>query len=187
MQKPLGKRELAKQERYYALMDANARVFSTRMIQHLELVPVSEYIDGENDFLASENLLEEENSIMYFTHEGYKYVSFDDFERYQNHQDVKVFDPYNNIRLCVGCVAWYIRYNLNVDLSLVDIIAVTNQKMNDPGYAKIQFADQRELIGNEYNRDCLKYMDLIYKMAEAHPIEFNELKSLDMVNYDEFK
>lgn len=189
VEKKLSKREQAKQDRYYSLMIANGKVFSTRMIQKLGLTDEGPDADKA---LIIEDALFDDNTVIPFMHDGYKYITFDQTDRVlaQNGSlpnNIKVFDPYNDIRLCMACVGWYLQTVLNVNPNIINVLAVTNQKMNDQGYALIKFSDMRELRGHLYNRDCLKYLDLIYIMDEANPIEYKELASLDMVSFEDFK
>jgi hypothetical protein len=177
---------MIKQELYYGLMEKNAKIFSLRMIQRLGL----ETYPNNKLLCVSDEL---ENGVLaYFSYDGIKYVAFENAEFYPDNQEIKVFDPYNNIRLCINCVLWYMQNVGHYDTTTVDLLAVTNQKMNDSGMGRLQFTDATnngiyKLETNHfYNRDCLKYLDLIYAMDEAIPPEYDELASLDMVGYDEF-
>lgn len=188
-EKKLSKREQDKQDRYYGLMLKNAKVFSTRMIQKLGLTD-----EGPNDdnTLIIEDALYDDNTVIPFMFDGYKYITFDEADRILAQSDslpfnIKTFDPYNDIRLCMACVGWYLQTVLNVNPDIINVLAVTNQKMNDEGYALIKFSDMRELRGHPYNRDCLKYLDLIYIMDQSLSMEYTELSGLDMVSFEDFK
>lgn len=174
------KKELSKQEQYYSLMAHNAVIFSNRMIQRLGLFP---YKDG---LLCVEEEFEDGN-LVYFTYDGFKYIPY---EFYQEGtylpQGIKVFDPYNDIKLCINCVLWYLQNIQNQDTDHIIYLAVSNQKMNDRGYAKIGFDNMFTMEGNEYSRDCIKYLDLIYKIDEANPLEYKDLQDIDMGGYEDF-
>ena len=59
--------------------------------------------------------------------------------------------------------------------------------MNDLGHATIKFDNMYELSGNEYHRDCIKYLDLIYKIDDANIFEYRDLSKLDIGTYEEFE
>lgn len=177
----LTKKELAKQERYYGLMNANAKKFSILIMDRLGLEP-----EESTGFLIMSDWFES-GEIKYFTYDGYKYVPFEYGQHYENNQEVKIFDPYNNIKLCINLIPWYIMNIMNVNSDSIELIGVDNSKMNDPGAAFIQFEGREKMYGNTYNRDCLKYADILYKLDNAHPIEYTKLKNLDIGQYDEFE
>lgn len=176
------KKEIAKQEKYYKLMEDNAKEFSTLIIERLGLEPQP----STGLLIVSDELYD--GNLVYFTYDGFKYIPFEYQQYYENIQDVKVFDPYNNINLCTNIIMWYICNIMGRNADDVDLIGVTNAKMNDKGAAFIKFEDKPDkMVGHEYNRDCLKYMDLVYKLDDAHELEYKRLQDLDMKQYDEFE
>lgn len=192
--KPLTKREEKKQRMYMECMEKNSRLFSEMTMQRLGL----EKEDGTNYICKFFDEDDEDDNFLILNRsncetinfDGFRYVSYDDIDKYKNSQEVKLFDPYNNIKLCTFLLQWYIVniYKYNIDNIIV--IGITNARMNDPGYAYIKGRDNYgriwELKGGTYNRDCIKYLDLIYKLDGAFPLEFNKLKEVDMVQYDNF-
>ena len=75
------------------------------------------------------------------------------------------------------------------------LMAISNNVMNATGYGFIKFMNEDpvthsykiwELRGNNYHRDCIKYLDLIYKMDGAISLEYDKLKSIDIEQYDKF-
>lgn len=190
------KKELAKQQRYYDTMNHNAELFSDRMIQRLGLIP---FIN--DNLLCSEESLEN-NELLYFTYDGNKYIDYGMYNRLKEQAviatgdpeavpelplGIKLFDPYNDIKLCINCVCWFLEVNLKKDTDRILFLNVTNAKMNDLGHATIKFDNMYELSGNEYHRDCIKYLDLIYKIDDANVFEYRDLAKLDIGTYEEFE
>ena len=58
----------------------------------------------------------------------------------------------------------------------LDVVITFTERMNN-----------QKLVGHTYNRDSLKYMDLIYILDDAADPEYDALRNLDLVNYDEFE
>jgi len=179
------KKEEKKHERYYALKDQFAKEFSELMIQRLGLD-----VD-DNGILVYEDIFVG-GMPMKFSYNGYNFVSFDTPEIAEEYPEtIKIFDPYNDLRLATYCVMQYLCYIEEIDVNeCVSIIAVTNSKMNEPGEGEITFTakmNNKKITGNTYNRDCLKYLDLIYIFDNAAKEEYVALKNLDLVNYDKFE
>jgi len=201
------KKDEIKQNKYYALKDANSVEFSDLMIQRLGLEVDNEtgylYFDSDDD----NNKIITFGTLNYFVFDGFKFVSFENKEIAENNPNsIKVFDPYNDIKLADFCVNWFLHNIKGIDVNnRVQEIAISNNKMNDPGNGIIVFfkrsvidksvndIELEELMnrgiieGNTYNRDCLKYMDLIFILDEAAPPEYMALHNLDMVSFDEFE
>ena len=57
----------------------------------------------------------------------------------------------------------------------------------DGKYEYISDSNTDKIIGHNYNRDSLKYLDLIYVLDGAADVEFIALKNIDLVNYDKFE
>lgn len=187
------KKELKKQELYEKTMAFNGAIFSQLIAQRLGLIkdPNTKFIIIESDDDDMSNL---NNELFMF--DGYKYVFKEDAERYERDQSVKVFDPYNDIKLIVYLVNWYMQHiqHWNVE-ECVLLMAISNNTMNAEGYGFIKFMQENpethqiktwEMRGNKYKRDCIKYLDLIYKMDGAISIEYDKLKEIDIEQYDKF-
>lgn len=186
------KKEEMRQKRYYEQMERNSRIFSDLFIQRLGLEKedgtgflVKEPDNDEGEFYL--NMNPQGETIKF---DGFRYVTFEDFYLYQDKSTVKVFDPYNNIKLCSFLFNWYLVNIMRYNLDNVIIVGITNAKMNDNGFAFIKARDIEgriwEVDGNCYNRDCIKYLDLIYRLDEALPMEYDKLREVDMVQYDNF-
>lgn len=190
------KKEDKKQEEYYKLRDKLSKEFSELMIQRLGLEP-----DGELNTLVFSDIYAYDLPLP-LTNDGYKFVSFDyEYIAAQNPDTIKVFDPYNDLGLANFCVLQYMHYIQDIDVNnSVFIVSISNNKMNELGHGEIDFdlstdpsisqyannEDGDKLIGNDYHRDSLKYLDLIYIMDGAADIEFAALKNIDLVNFDKF-
>lgn len=179
------KKEEKKQERYYQLKDQYAREYSELMIQRLGLT-----IDS-NGLLVYEDILINFVQLQ-FSYNSFKYVSFENEEMAENNPDsIKVFDPYNDLGLATYCVMQYMVYIQEIDVNnCVSILSVNNSRMNELGSGEIIFTsamNNKKIVGNEYHRDSLKFLDLIYILDGAAEAEFTALKNLDLVNYDEFE
>lgn len=203
----MAKKDEIKQEKYYALKEANSIDFSELMIQRLGLETDEDtgylYFDSDDD----NNKIITFGMLDYFVFDGFKFVSFENKDIADgNPNSVKIFDPYNDINLVNFCVTWFLHNIKGIDVNnRVQEIAVSNNKMNDPGKGIIVFFKRNMMDksindigledimnngiieGNTYNRDCLKYMDLIFLLDEAAPPEYMALRNLDMVSFDDFK
>lgn len=188
----MSKREELRQQRYYDLMEKNARLFSDLFIQRLGLEKeegtgflVKEAENDEGEFYL--NMNPQGETIKF---DGFRYVAFEDIYKFGERQSVKVFDPYNNIKLCSFLFNWYLVNIMHYNLDDIIVVGITNSKMNDSGFAFIKAKDGYgriwEVDGNVYNRDCIKYLDLIYRLDEALPMEYDKLREVDMVQYDKF-
>ena len=190
------RKEEKKQLKYYELKDQYSREFSELMIQRLGLEP-----EGEMNTLVFEDVYAYDLQLP-LTYDGYKFVPFDFIEiAEQNPDKIKVFDPYNDLGLANYCVLQYMIYIKEIDVNkCVDIISISNNKMNSIGKCIITFNNNFDgkdefvnepatdrLVGHDYNRDSLKYLDLIYIMDDAADVEFTALHNIDLVNYDEFE
>lgn len=187
------KKELQKQELYNKTMALNGSIFAQLVAQRLGLEknPITGFImiNREDDNIDSMG-----NEV--FTFDGYKFVFNEDYERYEHDQSVKLFDPYNNIKLIIFLVNWYMVNIQHWDVDeCVLLMAISNNVMNATGYGFIKFMNEDpvthsykiwELRGNNYHRDCIKYLDLIYKMDGAISLEYDKLKSIDIEQYDKF-
>ena len=180
------KREEKKQAMYYNLRDQYAREFSELMIQRLGLT-----VDESTGLLVYEDIFISFVQLQ-FTFNSFKYVPFENAELAEANPDtIKVFDPYNELKLAAYCVMQFMVYVKEIDVNnCVSIMSITNSKMNAEGHGEITFTElmnNQKLIGHDYNRDSLKYMDLIYIMDDAADPEYDALRNLDLVNYDEFE
>ena len=87
------------------------------------------------------------------------------------------FDPYNNIKLMISLLNMYIEIYEDSDILT---LSLSTKKLNEYGFAELKFEDGRVVRGNEYFRDSLKYMDIIYALDGSAPPEFKRIKELDM-------
>lgn len=188
------KKEEKKQLRYYELKDQYSKEFSELMIQRLGLIS-----NGELNSLVFEDCYIGDFQLP-MSYDGFKFVSFEDFNIADEYPDkIKVFDPYNDLGLANYCILQFMRYVLEIDVNnAVSIISISNNKMNELGKGIISFSnefnaeefdvdDNNHLIGHDYYRDSIKYLDLIYLLDGAADIEYNVLHNLDLVNYDKFE
>ena len=190
------RKEEKKQLKYYELKTQFAKEFSELMIQRLGLES-----DGDMNTLVFEDIYAY-NLPLSLSYDGYKFVTFDDaYIAEENPDKIKVFDPYNDLGLANYCVLQYMTYVMEIDVNnAISIISISNNKMNEPGRGEISFSNEFEdkkeyannpdgdkLLGNIYNRDSLKYLDLIYILDGAADIEYTALKNIDLVNYDKFE
>jgi len=188
------KKEEKKQLRYYQLKEQFAREFSELMIQRLGLEP-----EGEMNTLVFEDIYSFDLQLP-FTYDGYKFVPFDfAYIAEENPDKIKVFDPYNDLGLSNYCVLQYMRYIQDIDVNkCVSIISISNNKMNNIGRCILTFNsdfdasefevdNDNRIVGHEYYRDSLKYLDLIYLLDKAASVEYSALHNIDLVNYDEFE
>ena len=188
------KKEEKKQLRYYELKDQYSKEFSELMIQRLGLIP-----NGELNSLVFEDCYIGDFQLP-MSYDGFKFVSFDDANIVDEYPDkIKVFDPYNDLGLANYCILQFMRYVLEIDVNFaVSIISISNNKMNELGKGIISFSNEfdagefdvdenNHLIGHDYYRDSIKYLDLIYLLDGAADIEYNVLHNLDLVNYDKFE
>ena len=188
------KKEEKKQLKYYELKEQYSREFSELMIQRLGLVPSEDLntLVFEDCYIG--------NFQLPMSYDGFKFVSFDDANIADEYPDkIKVFDPYNDLGLANYCILQFMRYILEIDVnSAISIISISNNKMNELGHGSISFTNnfdasefdvdsENQLNGNDYNRDSIKYLDLIYLLDGAADIEYNVLHNLDLVNYDQFE
>ena len=88
------------------------------------------------------------------------------------------FDPYNNVKLMISLLNQYIEIYMP-DQEILSI-SISSKKLNMLGFAEIKFMDGTSYVGNEYYRDSLKYMDIIYMLDGSAPPEFAQLKNIDM-------
>ncbi|MBQ8132767.1 MAG: hypothetical protein IJ193_09780 [Bacilli bacterium] len=184
-----------KQNAFYELRDKYAREFSELVIQRLGLEP-----EGDNNTLVFSDIFLS-GIPLHLIYEGYKFVPFDyEYIAEQNPDTIKVFDPYNDLGLINYCLSQYMVYIQEIDVNkYVSIISISNNKMNEYGHGEIAFdteygtselsntPDGYHIIGHDYNRDSLKYLDLIYIMDGAAKIEYTALRNLDLVNMDKFE
>ena len=190
------KKEEKKQIKYYELKDQYSREFSELMIQRLGLES-----NGEMNTLVFDDIYIYGLPLP-LTYDGYKFVSFDYIQIAEENPDkIKVFDPYNDLGLANYCVLQIMQYIQDIDVNnAVSIISISNNKMNEDGHFELIFnhdfdgkyeyisdPNTDKLIGHNYNRDSLKYLDLIYVLDGAADIEFVALKNIDLVNYDKFE
>lgn len=186
------KKEEMRQKRYYELMNRNSYLFADLFMQRLglEKEEATGFIAKEPDNDEGDYYLNLNSQGETLKFDGFRYVTFEDYPNYQDRQDIKIFDPYNNIKLCSFLFNWYIVNILHYDINNIIVVGITNSKMNDLGFAFVKGTDENgkiwEIDGNPYNRDCIKYLDLIYKIEQALPMEYDKLKEVDMVQYDKF-
>lgn len=177
------KREEKKQTAYKMKTEINSRLFSELTIQILGLSK-----EPETKFLCK--YCDDAFTYDYINYDGFNYVSFADFEPYQFSQTVKLFNPYTDLKLCQYILFWYIQNIYGLSLDDILISGISNNMMNDKGYLFIKFTDKdgkfKEVRSNIYNRDCIKYLDMIYQFEGAFFLEYNKLKEVDLVPYDLF-
>lgn len=89
------------------------------------------------------------------------------------------FDPYNNVKLMISLVNQYVEMYMDEDTDILSL-SISSKKLNTLGFAEIKFMDGTSYAGNEYYRDALKYMDIIYILDGSAPPEFMQLKAIDM-------
>lgn len=187
------KKEELKQKRYADLMNRNSFMFADLFVQRLGLEKeegtrflAAGADNDEGDFYL--NLNPQGESIKF---DGYRYVMYDDIYLYRDRNDVKLFDPYNNIKLCEFLLNWYMINIAHYDMEDIMVIGLTNSRMNDYGCAFIKgitkgTSSNWSINGHYYTRDCIKYLDLIYAMENAFPLEYEKLKEVDIEPYDRF-
>lgn len=89
------------------------------------------------------------------------------------------FDPYNNSKLALSLANFYINEFMGMEALM---LGITNKKLNELGYSICKLTSGRVIEGNEYYRDSLKYIDMIYMLDGSAPPEFRALKEIDMEN-----
>ena len=87
------------------------------------------------------------------------------------------FDPYNNVKLLIGLIGLYVEEYYPTDELLT--LAISNRRPNKLGTASISFRSGTYFDSNEYYKDSLKYIDLLYQMDGSAPPEFRKLKEID--------
>lgn len=179
-------REELNKEYYEKIKLENSIKFSNFVFQRIGLE-----IDESSGYLCCPDIIDARTQrALTFIYDGFKYVTYNN--KYmklteENPEDTKIFDPYNNMGLMYHCIEWFMVNQLGIDINNEVIsIGISNKKMNDPGYAFIIYFDKPELSGNIYNRDCLKYMDLILRLDDGIIVEYMNLKRMDMDPYDKF-
>jgi len=86
-------------------------------------------------------------------------------------------DPYNNVKLCCGILQYYITDYLGRDTTT---IFLSNKSMNENGTLTVIFDDGSSVTGNPYNKDTLKYVDMILILDGALFMDFKVLKEMDI-------
>lgn len=87
------------------------------------------------------------------------------------------FDLYNNPKLCCGFIQYYLNEFRCIDLNM---LYLTNKVSNSAGQACVILPDNRTIKSNMYNKDTLKYIDLLFTLDGALPFELEDLKGLDI-------
>lgn len=117
---------------------------------------------------------DEDNSVSAFVFDGKKCKNLN----YPINMRTELpFDPYNNVKLCCGVLQYYITNYLHRDTNM---LFITNRNMNESGNAAVIFDDGSKVEGNTYNKDTLKYIDMILVLDRAIPLEYNTLRQLDI-------
>nr|DAR06495.1 MAG TPA: hypothetical protein [Caudoviricetes sp.] len=179
-------RDELNKEYYEKVKLENAMKFSNFVFQRIGLE-----IDEQTGYLYCPDIIDyQSQKPLAFVFDGFKYVPFKkpycDLAETRA-EDTKLFDPYNNMALMQQCLGWFMVHQLGIDTNNeVLSMGISNRKMNDPGYAFIAYFNKPELDGHIYNRDCLKYMDLILMLDDGLIIEYDQLRRMDMESYDKF-
>jgi hypothetical protein len=87
------------------------------------------------------------------------------------------FDPYNNIKLCCGLLQYYINAGLGRDTTMMYL---SNKNMNEAGELTVVLEDGTKITGNTYNKDTLKYIDMLLILDRALALDFAMLKGFDI-------
>jgi hypothetical protein len=117
---------------------------------------------------------EENNELSYFTFGGKKCKYL---EAYIDQRNEMVFDPYNNVKLSNGLLQYYLNDYMEKE---VVMIFLSNRNMNEPGNTTILFTDGTKVSGHEYNKDSLKYLDMILVLDQGLKPDFSTLKGMDI-------
>lgn len=88
-----------------------------------------------------------------------------------------VFDPYNNAKFACALLNYYISDYIG---SEVNTIILTNQSINESGSCEVQFTNGYTVVSNKYNKDSLKYLDVILQLDRALPPDYAILKGFDI-------
>lgn len=115
----------------------------------------------------------------------YEVLSFDGKKCAMNLLDDStelLFDPYNNIKLACSLMYFYIEKYYGFDkYGEILLLYLSNDTIiNKIGHCIIKFIRGFQLEGNDYYRDTLKYIDIIYILDGSSPLEFNTLKGIDV-------
>ena len=182
----MGIRDKLKKIFYENAKNKNSVKFSNLLINRLGLEE-----DEDSGFLYWSEFIDKTTNLpINFICNGIRYIKFNSKFEYKAELDsdnIKIFDPYNNISLMIYCLESFMVNYHNIDINNeVMSIATSNSKMNRLGYGFISYFNKEELDGNVYYRDCIKYMDLILKIDDSLHIEYEQLKRLDMKPFDLF-
>ena len=135
-------------------------------------------IDNEgNMFLCRFDCDDEDNATIPLRFEGKVIKSTFVVGSNIDPENEMAFDPYNNIKLLIGLIAVYCEEYFPGDEMLT--LAISNRRPNKPGVATIRFRSGLWFESDTYNKDSLKYIDLLYQMDGSVPPEFRRIKELD--------
>lgn len=187
-------------EQYESMKIHNSITFSNMVIRDLQLG-----ITPDGFIYAPEVLNPITNSPEPFSFNGFRYVEYTErgMAIVEGNNEVRLFDPYNNMGLMLYCLQWYLVNVKEIDINH-DILSmfITNNKMNSIGHSEIRIFGDADMskfnclaefnpnmlcvVGHDYTRDCLKYYDMIMIFDNTLPYEFysDEINSIDMVPFD---
>jgi len=143
------------------------------LMQRMELE-----VDDKTGFLARYNEDTEELSEIIFDGKKCK-----DLRAPIDPRKEMPFDPYNNIKLCCGLLQYYVNEYMGKD---TQIMYLSNKTSNDEGTLTLVFENGQSVIGNPYNKDTLKYIDMIVLLDGGNAIDNRTIKGMD-VNANTFK
>ena len=86
------------------------------------------------------------------------------------------FNPYFNTKLMLNIVEWYFAEHGY----LVTMQKITNARPDNIGHIEIEFANGVVYKSDAYYKDSLKYIDILMKLEQAPPIEFERLRRYDI-------
>lgn len=87
------------------------------------------------------------------------------------------FDPYNNTKLLIGLLNLYIEMYYPFEELLT--LSISNKHTNKLGIVTLRFRSGLWFESDEYYKDSLKYIDILYRLDGSTPPEFRKIRELD--------
>lgn len=138
-------------------------------------------------------------------YDGFIYFPYtDEYEKVvaTDEETFKIFNPYENLKLMEYCFRWFLDYEIGISEERVLVLALSNNKMNSIGHCMIKFykkepginydentnidTDGTVVEGHDYYRDCLKYADMMMMFSGALPFEYDELRKMELSQFETF-
>jgi len=163
------KKQIREEEENEYALNRNARICIGLVMQKMELE-----INNEGNIIRNDD---ECGEITAITFDGKACVSSLLPNREIDMERELPFDPYNNVKLAASLLTFYLSEYLGKEILFM---GVTNKKLNEEGKLILKFADGQTIEGNIYDRDSLKYIDMVYMLEGSAPPEYTALKEIDL-------